>query len=94
MHYREEVARRKAPAFRTETYWGRPVPGFGDPYAWLFIVGLAPAAHGANRTGRMFTGDGPQGLGTSSWPHYTARGFSIYPIPVPLNTAFPCEVRF
>ncbi len=63
MRFREEVARRKAPAFRNETYWGRPVPGFGDPRAWLFLVGLAPAAHGANRTGRMFTGDGPRGAG-------------------------------
>lgn len=63
MAYREEVARRKAPAFREETYWGKPVPGFGDPEAWLFVVGLAPAAHGANRTGRMFTGDGPRGAG-------------------------------
>jgi uracil-DNA glycosylase family 4 len=55
--YREEVARVKRRAFRDETYWGRPVPGFGDPAAQLLIVGLAPAAHGANRTGRMFTGD-------------------------------------
>jgi uracil-DNA glycosylase family 4 len=55
--YREEVARVKRKAFREETYWGRPVPGFGDPAAALVIVGLAPAAHGANRTGRMFTGD-------------------------------------
>ncbi|MBC7318855.1 uracil-DNA glycosylase [Candidatus Bipolaricaulota bacterium] len=61
--YRTEVARRKAPAFRHEEYWGKPVPGFGDPRAWLFIVGLAPASHGANRTGRMFTGDGPRGAG-------------------------------
>lgn len=61
--WREEVARRKAPAHRDEAYWGKPVPGFGDPEAWLFLVGLAPAAHGANRTGRMFTGDGPQGAG-------------------------------
>lgn len=61
--WREKVARRKAPAFRDETYWGKPVPGFGDPEAWLFLVGLAPAAHGANRTGRMFTGDGPRGAG-------------------------------
>lgn len=44
-------------AYADEQYWGRPVPGFGDPGAWLVIVGLAPAAHGANRTGRMFTGD-------------------------------------
>ncbi len=55
--WREEVAREKRAAFRDETYWGRPVPGFGDPEARLLIVGLAPAAHGANRTGRMFTGD-------------------------------------
>ncbi len=55
--WREEVARVKRKAFREQTYWGRPVPGFGDPKARLAIVGLAPAAHGANRTGRMFTGD-------------------------------------
>jgi uracil-DNA glycosylase family 4 len=55
--YCAEVARTKRAAFRAETYWGRPVPGFGDPRAWLWILGLAPAAHGANRTGRMFTGD-------------------------------------
>ncbi|MGZ4735077.1 MAG: uracil-DNA glycosylase [Acidimicrobiia bacterium] len=55
--WREEVARTKRAAFRDEEYWGRPVPGFGDPAARLLIVGLAPAAHGANRTGRMFTGD-------------------------------------
>jgi len=55
--HREEVARTKRRAYRGETYWGRPVPGFGDPRAGLVILGLAPAAHGANRTGRMFTGD-------------------------------------
>lgn len=55
--WREEVARVKRRAYRDETYWGRPVPGFGDPVARLLIVGLAPGAHGANRTGRMFTGD-------------------------------------
>jgi uracil-DNA glycosylase len=55
--WREEVARVKRRAFMDQDYWGRPVPGFGDPDAWLMIVGLAPAAHGANRTGRMFTGD-------------------------------------
>jgi uracil-DNA glycosylase family 4 len=51
------IAREKRAAYREETYWGRPVPGFGDPDAWLLIVGLAPGAHGSNRTGRMFTGD-------------------------------------
>lgn len=55
--WREEVARTKRAAFADETYWGRPVPGFGPHDAPLLIVGLAPAAHGANRTGRMFTGD-------------------------------------
>lgn len=53
----EEIAIRKRAAFRDQLYWGKPLPGFGDPNAWLLIVGLAPAAHGANRTGRMFTGD-------------------------------------
>lgn len=52
-----EVARTKRRAYRGEEYWGRPVPGFGDPAAELYILGLAPAAHGANRTGRVFTGD-------------------------------------
>ncbi|MFQ6392296.1 uracil-DNA glycosylase [Nocardia sp. KC 131] len=55
--WREKVATEKRAAFRAETYWGRPVPGFGPPDARLLIVGLAPAAHGGNRTGRMFTGD-------------------------------------
>jgi uracil-DNA glycosylase family 4 len=55
--WREKVAEEKRAAFRDEEYWGAPVPGFGDPAARLLIVGLAPAAHGANRTGRMFTGD-------------------------------------
>jgi uracil-DNA glycosylase family 4 len=55
--YCRRVAVEKRSAFRGETYWGRPVPNFGDPAARLLIVGLAPAAHGANRTGRMFTGD-------------------------------------
>jgi uracil-DNA glycosylase family 4 len=56
--YCARVAREKKPAHRDDTYWGRPVPGFGDPRARLLLVGLAPAAHGANRTGRVFTGDG------------------------------------
>lgn len=55
--WREEVARVKRAAFADWTYWGRPVPGFGDPQARVFVLGLAPAAHGANRTGRVFTGD-------------------------------------
>ncbi len=55
--WREKVAREKTARFRHETYWGRPVPSFGDPKAHVLIVGLAPAAHGGNRTGRIFTGD-------------------------------------
>ncbi len=55
--WREEVAMAKRRSFAHEDYWGRPVPGFGDPQARLLILGLAPAAHGANRTGRIFTGD-------------------------------------
>jgi len=57
VEWREQVAREKRAAYRDEEYWGRPVPGFGDLDARVVIVGLAPAAHGANRTGRMFTGD-------------------------------------
>ncbi len=57
VEWRERVAREKRAAYSDEEYWGRPVPGFGDPEARLLVVGLAPAAHGANRTGRMFTGD-------------------------------------
>src|ERR671918_451894 len=55
--WREEVARTKRPAFASDDYWGKPVPGFGDPEARVLVVGLAPAAHGGNRTGRVFTGD-------------------------------------
>jgi uracil-DNA glycosylase family 4 len=57
VEWREQVAREKRLAFREWQYWGRPVPGFGDPEARLLVVGLAPAAHGGNRTGRVFTGD-------------------------------------
>jgi uracil-DNA glycosylase len=57
VEWRERVAREKRAAFRDEEYWGRPVPGFGDPAARVFVLGLAPAAHGGNRTGRVFTGD-------------------------------------
>lgn len=55
--WREQVAREKRKAYRDQEYWGRPVPGFGDPGAQILVVGLAPGAHGSNRTGRQFTGD-------------------------------------
>jgi uracil-DNA glycosylase family 4 len=57
VEWREQVAVEKRASFRADTYWGRPVPGFGDPRARVLVAGLAPAAHGANRTGRIFTGD-------------------------------------
>ena len=57
VEWREQVAAEKRASFRSDAYWGRPVPGFGDPRARVLVAGLAPAAHGANRTGRVFTGD-------------------------------------
>jgi uracil-DNA glycosylase family 4 len=57
VEWREQIAREKRASFRDEDYWGRPVPGFGDPAARILLLGLAPAAHGGNRTGRVFTGD-------------------------------------
>src|SRR5262249_35107490 len=57
VRWREQVARERRAAFAEEQYWGRPLPGFGDPSARLLVFGLAPAAHGGNRTGRIFTGD-------------------------------------
>jgi len=65
--YCGEVARTKRRAYRDDSYWGRPVPSFGDRRARILVVGLAPAAHGANRTGRMFTGDGSDGMGAGDF---------------------------
>lgn len=74
--WRELVAREKVARFRSETYWGRPVPGFGDPRARILIVGLAPAAHGGNRTGRVFTGDAS---GDFLFPAMYEEGFANQP---------------
>ena len=77
--YCRQVAREKKRAYRGDTYWGRPVPGFGDPQARLLLVGLAPAAHGANRTGRVFTGDGTGGSGDFLMSALHRTGFANMP---------------
>ena len=77
--YCQRIATEKKAAHRDETYWGRPVPGFGDPRARVLIIGLAPAAHGANRTGRVFTGDGPLGSGDFLMRAMHANGFASIP---------------
>jgi uracil-DNA glycosylase family 4 len=78
-NYCAEIARVKRAAFRDDIYWARPVPGFGDPNARVLILGLAPAAHGANRTGRVFTGDGVGGSGDFLMAALHRHGFASLP---------------
>lgn len=80
--FRAHVARQKKPEFRHWEYWGRPVPGFGDPQARVLLLGLAPAAHGANRTGRMFTGDLPNGASVWLVRSLYGAGFANRPTSV------------
>src|ERR1043166_3709669 len=75
-NYCQQIGIEKRRAFRDETYWARPVPGFGDPDARVLLVGLAPAAHGANRTGRVFTGDGVGGAGAVPLSALHRAGFA------------------
>jgi uracil-DNA glycosylase family 4 len=77
--YCARIGREKRRAYRDDTYWARPVPGFGDPRARLLIVGLAPAAHGANRTGRVFTGDGTGGSGEFLMSALHRAGYASIP---------------
>jgi uracil-DNA glycosylase len=77
--YCEDVARTRKRAYLDQMYWGKPVPGFGDAAARLLIVGLAPAAHGANRTGRVFTGDGVGGSGDFLMSALHRTGFASLP---------------
>jgi uracil-DNA glycosylase family 4 len=77
--YCQRIGREKRAAYRQDTYWTRPVPGFGDPDARIILVGLAPAAHGANRTGRLFTGDGRGGSGDFLMAALHATGLSSLP---------------
>ena len=77
--YCQRIAREKRAAYRNDTYWAKPVPGFGDPNARVLVLGLAPAAHGANRTGRNFTGDGGGGSGDFLMAAMHANGFASLP---------------
>ena len=93
-NYCTEIARTRRRAYKDDVYWGRPVPGFGDPNARLLIVGLAPAAHGANRTGRVFTGDGPLGSGDFLMGALHRAGFANIPTAEHVNDGLALDDAF
>src|SRR6516225_3020212 len=82
VEYRERIAREKRRAYRDHEYWARPVPGFGDPHARLLLLGLAPGAHGSNRTGRPFTGDAS---GNFMYPILYKMGYASQPTALDRN---------
>ncbi len=98
VEYREQIARLKRRAFRDCEYWAKPVPGFGDPHARLLLIGLAPGAHGANRTGRVFTGDRSgeflykvmYDTGFASQPTSVSRGDGLKLLDAYINAAVRC----
>jgi uracil-DNA glycosylase len=98
VQWREDMAREKRAAFRGEDYWGRPIAGFGDPSARVLLLGLAPAAHGGNRTGRIFTGDragdflfaGLHRTGFANQPHSVGRGDGLELSGAWITTAVRC----
>ncbi len=92
--YCQRIAIEKRAAFRDQLYWGRPVPGFGDPAARLLVVGLAPAAHGANRTGRVFTGDGVGGSSDFLLAAMHASGFANKPVSRHVNDGLELRDAF
>jgi uracil-DNA glycosylase family 4 len=97
VEYREQVGREKRKAYRDHDYWARPVPGFGDPDARVLLLGLAPGAHGSNRTGRPFTGDAS---GNFMYPILYKVGFASQPTAVsrndglkPITSRYPASYR-
>lgn len=91
VEYREKIAREKRRAYRDCEYWGKPVPGFGDPNARVLILGLAPGAHGSNRTGRPFTGDAS---GNFMYPVLHETGFASQPTAVCLDDSLKLKDLF